>query len=145
MRCNNEPVKTEMGSQGWTTIKATSSNNDHKNHNDKLRNARDTNDDNATMPGLSREGVKVKTGAVLAVAVTVTMVAADRQQSTKCGSSSGSGRDRGCGGGNLGSVAVVVAIWATSGGSSGGSGGIRCCFGDSFCGSRGGSFKRQDD
>jgi hypothetical protein len=48
------------------------------------------------MPGLLREGVKVKTGAVMAAVVTVAMVAADnnrngggRQQSTKCNSGSG--------------------------------------------------------
>ncbi len=69
------------------------------------------------MPGSSREGVKVKTGAVVAVVATVAMVATDnnrdgggRQQSTKCGSGSGSGRDNGHCNGNFGSVAVMVVV-----------------------------------
>ena len=65
----------------------------------------------------SREGVKVKTGAAVAVVETVAMVVADnnrdgggRQQSTKCGSGSGSGRDNGRGNGNFGSMAATVAM-----------------------------------
>jgi hypothetical protein len=65
----------------------------------------------------SREGVKVKTGAAVAVVETVAMVVADnnrdgggRQQSTKCGSGSGSGRDTGRGNSNFGSVTAMVAV-----------------------------------
>jgi hypothetical protein len=54
-------------------------------------------DDHAMVLGFSREGVEVKTGAAVAAAATVAMVAVCnrnggyRQQSTKCGSGSGSG------------------------------------------------------
>ncbi len=65
----------------------------------------------------SREGVKVKTGAAVAVVVTVAMVVADnnrdgggRQQSTKCGSGSSSGRDNGRGISNFGSMAATVVV-----------------------------------
>jgi hypothetical protein len=47
-------------------------------HGHKLRNTMDDNDDNVMIPGFLRGGVEVETGAVLVVAVTVTMVAADR-------------------------------------------------------------------
>jgi hypothetical protein len=99
MRCNNQLVETKRASQGWMATKATSNNNEDEDHDDagtlkskiKLCNTREDNDDDATMPGLSREGVEVKTEAAVSVVGTVAMVAADdnrngagRQQSQKC-------------------------------------------------------------
>jgi hypothetical protein len=43
----------------------------------KLHNDKNDNNDNGTMPELSREGVKVETVAVAAVATTVAMRTAD--------------------------------------------------------------------
>jgi hypothetical protein len=59
MRCNNQPVQTKGASQGWTTTEATSNDNNDINHNEagasyskiKLCDARDDDDDNATIPG----------------------------------------------------------------------------------------------
>ncbi len=70
MRHNNQPVQTKRASQGWMKTKATSNDNDNNDHNDtgaskskiEFCDAKDSNDNNATMPGLSREGVKVKQG-----------------------------------------------------------------------------------
>ncbi len=88
IRRNNQPVQMKRASRGWTTTEATSGDNNNDDHNDagasyskiKLHHARDDHDDNATMPGLSREGVKVKTGAAVAAAVTVAIMAADNNR-----------------------------------------------------------------